>query len=102
MENFRLKMFRTVATYLNFSRAAEELLTQPAVTQQIKALEPINTTSTPCGLRENPHCVMASRKSLSFFIRPASSLVGHNQGDTATAFMGTDSASGDSHTGTFP
>lgn len=42
MENFRLKMFRTVATYLNFSRAAEELLlTQPAVTQQIKALEPM-------------------------------------------------------------
>jgi LysR family transcriptional regulator, transcriptional activator of the cysJI operon len=40
MENFRLKTFRTVATHLNFSRAAEELLlTQPAVTQQIKALE---------------------------------------------------------------
>ncbi len=40
MENFRLKVFRVVATRLNFSRAAEELLlTQPAVTQQIKALE---------------------------------------------------------------
>ena len=40
MENFRLKVFRVVAGYLNFSRAAEELLlTQPAVTQQIKALE---------------------------------------------------------------
>jgi DNA-binding transcriptional LysR family regulator len=40
MENFRLKVFRTVASHLNFSRAAEELLlTQPAVTQQIKALE---------------------------------------------------------------
>jgi LysR family transcriptional regulator, transcriptional activator of the cysJI operon len=40
MENFRLKVFRVVATHLNFSRAAEELLlTQPAVTQQIKALE---------------------------------------------------------------
>jgi DNA-binding transcriptional LysR family regulator len=40
MENFRLKVFRAVATHLNFSRAAEELLlTQPAVTQQIKALE---------------------------------------------------------------
>src|SRR4029077_4061327 len=40
MENFRLKAFRAVATHLNFSRAAEELLlTQPAVTQQIKALE---------------------------------------------------------------
>jgi DNA-binding transcriptional LysR family regulator len=40
MENFRLKVFRVVATHLNFSRAAEELqLTQPAVTQQIHALE---------------------------------------------------------------
>jgi len=40
MENFRLKVFRAVATHLNFSRAAEEqLLTQPAVTQQVKALE---------------------------------------------------------------
>jgi DNA-binding transcriptional LysR family regulator len=40
MENFRLKVFRAVASHLNFSRAAEELLlTQPAVTQQIKALE---------------------------------------------------------------
>lgn len=40
MENFRLKVFRVVAHHLNFSRAAEELLlTQPAVTQQIKALE---------------------------------------------------------------
>lgn len=40
MENFRLKVFRVVARNLNFSRAAEELLlTQPAVTQQIKALE---------------------------------------------------------------
>lgn len=40
MENFRLKVFRTVAMHLNFRRAAEELLlTQPAVTQQIHALE---------------------------------------------------------------
>jgi DNA-binding transcriptional LysR family regulator len=40
LENFRLRVFRAVAQHLNFSRAAEELLlTQPAVTQQIKALE---------------------------------------------------------------
>jgi len=40
IENFRLRVFRCVAHHLNFSRAAEELLlTQPAVTQQIKALE---------------------------------------------------------------
>jgi len=40
MENFRLKVFRTVAEHLNFRKAAEHLfLTQPAVTLQIKALE---------------------------------------------------------------
>jgi LysR family transcriptional regulator, transcriptional activator of the cysJI operon len=40
MEHFRFKVFRVVARHLNFSRAAEELLlTQPAVTQQIRALE---------------------------------------------------------------
>src|SRR6201993_2503692 len=40
LENFRIRVFRAVARHLNFSRAAEELfLTQPAVTQQIKALE---------------------------------------------------------------
>jgi len=40
MENFRLKVFRAVARHRNFRMAAEELLlTQPAVTQQIKALE---------------------------------------------------------------
>jgi LysR family transcriptional regulator, transcriptional activator of the cysJI operon len=40
LENFRLKVFRTVAEQLNFRKAAEHLfLTQPAVTLQIKALE---------------------------------------------------------------
>ncbi len=40
IDNFRLRVFRAVAHHRNFSRAAEELfLTQPAVTQQIKALE---------------------------------------------------------------
>ena len=40
MENFRLKVLRSVAKHLNFRRAAEEMfLTQPAVTLQIKALE---------------------------------------------------------------
>jgi DNA-binding transcriptional LysR family regulator len=40
MLNFRLKVFRAVATHLNFRRAAEELyLSQPAVSLQIKALE---------------------------------------------------------------
>jgi DNA-binding transcriptional LysR family regulator len=40
MENFRLRVFRAAAQHLNFRLAAEELLlTQPAVTQQIKALE---------------------------------------------------------------
>lgn len=40
LESFRIRVFRAVAHHLNFSRAAEALLlTQPAVTQQIKALE---------------------------------------------------------------
>ena len=40
MENFRLKVFRTVAAESSFRRAAERLhLSQPAVSQQIHALE---------------------------------------------------------------
>ena len=40
VENFRLKVFRVVARHASFTRAAEELLlTQPAVTAQVKALE---------------------------------------------------------------
>jgi LysR family transcriptional regulator, transcriptional activator of the cysJI operon len=40
LEDFRLKVFRTVAEHLSFHKAAERLfLTQPAVTQQVKALE---------------------------------------------------------------
>jgi DNA-binding transcriptional LysR family regulator len=40
LENFRLKVFRSVAEHLNFRKASEHLfLTQPAVTLQIKALE---------------------------------------------------------------
>jgi DNA-binding transcriptional LysR family regulator len=40
LENFRLKVFRTVAQHLSFHKAADHLfLTQPAVTLQIKALE---------------------------------------------------------------
>ena len=40
MENFRLKVFRTVAEVMSFRKAAEVLhLSQPAVSQQIRALE---------------------------------------------------------------
>jgi DNA-binding transcriptional LysR family regulator len=40
LENFSLKVFRTVAEHLSFRKAAELLfLTQPAVSLQIKALE---------------------------------------------------------------
>ncbi len=40
MENFRLKVFQSVAKNLSFTRAASELfITQPAVTKHIQALE---------------------------------------------------------------
>ena len=40
LENFRLRVFRTVAEQLSFRKAGEKLyLTQPAVTLQIKTLE---------------------------------------------------------------
>src|SRR5271170_6154920 len=40
MENFRLKVFRTVAEQASFRKAAERLnLSQPAVSQQVHALE---------------------------------------------------------------
>lgn len=40
LENLRLKVFRSVATHLNFRKAAEHLfISQPAVTLQIQALE---------------------------------------------------------------
>jgi DNA-binding transcriptional LysR family regulator len=40
LENFRLKVFRTVAEEMSFRKAAEVLhLSQPAVSQQIRALE---------------------------------------------------------------
>jgi DNA-binding transcriptional LysR family regulator len=40
VENFRLKVFRTVAAEMSFRKAAEVLhLSQPAVSQQIRALE---------------------------------------------------------------
>jgi DNA-binding transcriptional LysR family regulator len=40
MENFRLKVFRTVAEVMSFRKAAEVLhLSQPPVSQQIRTLE---------------------------------------------------------------
>jgi DNA-binding transcriptional LysR family regulator len=40
LENFRLKVFRTVAEEMSFRKAAEVLhLSQPAVSQQVRALE---------------------------------------------------------------
>jgi DNA-binding transcriptional LysR family regulator len=52
MENFRLRIFRAVAHSLNFRVAAEALLlTQPAVSQQIKALE--SELGTPLFVRSS-------------------------------------------------
>ncbi len=65
MENFRLKVFRTVAHHLNFRRAAEELfLSQPAVTQQIKALE--DEIGQPLFDRAGGRVVLTSAGSILF------------------------------------
>jgi LysR family transcriptional regulator, transcriptional activator of the cysJI operon len=59
IENFRIRVFRAVAQHLNFSRAAEELLlTQPAVTQQIKALE--DELGVPLFDRSGGHIALTS------------------------------------------
>lgn len=45
MDDFRLKVFRSVATNLSFTKAASEIfITQPAVTKHIKELESMYST----------------------------------------------------------
>ncbi len=67
IENFKLRVFRTVAECLNFSKAAEELhLSQPAVTSQIKTLEEGLGISLFDRIGRNAALTSAGRKLLPF------------------------------------
>jgi LysR family transcriptional regulator, transcriptional activator of the cysJI operon len=92
MENFRLKVFRTVADHLNFRQAAESLyLTQPAVTLQIKALEEelglplFNRTENRVALTEAGRILLKHAKKVEALTAIArqelARLVGEEEGD---------------------
>jgi DNA-binding transcriptional LysR family regulator len=75
IENFRLKVFRTVAEQRHFRKAAELLyLTQPAVTHQIRALE--ETFSVPLFDRSGKEVTLtASGEILLKYVRQVDELV---------------------------
>lgn len=51
LTDFRLKVFKTVADRLSFTKAAAELLiSQPAVTKQINELERLWGVRSFCGM----------------------------------------------------
>ena len=69
MENFRLTVFRAVAKHSSFSRAAQELLlTQPAVTQQIKALE--DQLGHPLSGREAGELSLGASQTVAQYLLP--------------------------------
>jgi LysR family transcriptional regulator, transcriptional activator of the cysJI operon len=86
IENFRIRVFRAVAQHLNFSRAAEELLlTQPAVTQQIKALA--DTFGVPLFDRGGGHIALtAGGKALLPFAEKMKELSDEAVASVAEAF----------------
>ena len=91
LENFRLKVFRTVAEHLSFRKAAEHLfLTQPAVTLQIKALE--NDLAVRLFDRSSNRVVLTSHGEilLSYAQKAAAlaSSVERQLGETDGAFSG--------------
>src|ERR1700712_621406 len=75
IENFRLKVFRTVAEQRHFRKAAELLyLTQPAVTHQIRALE--ETFSVPLFDRTGKEVALtASGEILLKYVRQVDELL---------------------------
>lgn len=75
IENFRLKVFRTVAEQRHFRKAAELLyLTQPAVTHQIRALE--ETFSVPLFDRSGKEVALtASGEILLKYVRQVDELL---------------------------
>lgn len=92
MENFRLKVFRTVADTLSFRRAGEQLrLSQPAVTLQIKALEEelsvrlLDRTGNRVALTEAGRILLKHAKVIAEQVTQAqeelAALTGHHAGE---------------------
>jgi DNA-binding transcriptional LysR family regulator len=83
LENFRLKVFRAVAENSSFRKAGEELyLTQPAVTQQIKALE--EDLGVQLFDRTGTHVELTSAGSLLLrYVRQIDKLLGRAEQDIA-------------------
>lgn len=87
LENFRLKVFRTVAEHLNFRKAAEHLfLTQPAITLQIKALEDdlgvrlFNRTANRVSLTPQGSLLLVYAKKVASLVCEAEQALGAEQG----------------------
>jgi len=75
LENFRLVVFRAVAEHLSFRKAAEQLyLTQPAVSQQIRALEEDLAVSLLDRAGSRPKLTAAGRLLLNY-VRQSSDLL---------------------------
>ena len=90
LENFRLKVFRTVAEHLNFRKAAEHLfLTQPAITLQIKALEDdlgvrlFNRTANRVSLTPQGSLLLGYAKKIATLVSEAEQKLGAEHGQVS-------------------
>jgi len=83
LKNFRLKVFRAVAENASFRKAGEELyLTQPAVTQQVKALE--EDLGIPLFDRTGNRVELTSAGSMLLrYVRQVDALVGRAEQEIA-------------------
>jgi DNA-binding transcriptional LysR family regulator len=93
LENFRLKVFRTVAEHLNFRKAAERLfLTQPAITLQIKALEDdlgvrlFDRTATRVSLTHQGSLLLSYAKRIATLVSDAEQELGAEDGKVSGEF----------------
>ena len=93
LENFRLKVFRSVAEHLNFRKAAEHLfLTQPAVTLQIKALEDdlgvrlFDRAATRISLTRQGSILLGYAKKLATLVSEAERKLGTDNGKVSGDF----------------
>jgi DNA-binding transcriptional LysR family regulator len=93
LENFRLKVFRTVAEHLNFRKAAEHLfLTQPAITLQIKALEDdlgvrlFDRSASHISLTPQGSLLLAYAKKIATLVSEAEQELGAEDGKVSGEF----------------